>query len=116
MQKGKFAYSILPQYTQKASFVCETLKTDWVKRNSANKSIKDLPSQVDVLRLWIDHTQKPVNDTYGYVVYAGEGMPEMELPFEVLRNDTLVQAVKSKDSKVIEAVFYQSGVVLIREV
>lgn len=112
VQKGKFAYSILPQYTQKASFVCETLKTDWVKRNSANKSIKDLPSQVDVLRLWIDHTQKPVNDTYGYVVYAGEGMPEMELPFEVLRNDTLVQAVKSKDSKVIEAVFYQSGVVL----
>ena len=39
-------------------------------------------------------------------------MPEAELPFEVLRNDTLVQAVKSKDGKVIEAVFYQSGEVL----
>ncbi|MCS2583782.1 polysaccharide lyase beta-sandwich domain-containing protein [Bacteroides sp. BFG-551] len=112
VQKGKFAYSILPQYTKNASFICETLKTDWVKRNSANKSIKDLPSQVDILRLWIDHTQNPVNDTYGYVVYAGDGMPEAELPFEVLRNDTLVQAVKSKDGKVIEAVFYQSGEVL----
>ena len=112
VQKGKFAYSILPQYTKNASFVCETLKADWVKRNSANKSIKDLPSQVDILRLWIDHAQNPVNDTYGYVVYAGEGMPEVELPFEVLCNDTLVQAVKSRDGKVIEAVFYQSGVVL----
>lgn len=115
VQKGKFAYSILPQYTKNASFVCEALKTDWVKRNSANKTIKDLPSQVNVLRLWIDHAQAPVDDQYGYVVYAGEGMPAAELPFDVLRNDTLVQALKSKDSKVIEAVFYQSGVTLDKD-
>lgn len=115
MQKNKFAYSILSAYTKNASFVCESLKTDWVKRNSANKTIKNLPSQVNVLRLWIDHTQTPVNDTYGYVVYAGDGMPAVELPFEVLCNDTLVQAVKSKNGKVIEAVFYQSGVTLNKE-
>lgn len=112
VQEGKFAYSILPKYTKNASYVCETLKTEWVERNSANKSIKDLPQQVDVLRLWIDHTNTPVNDTYGYVVYMGDGMPAAELPFEVLCNDTLIQAVKSKDNKVIEAVFYQPGVVL----
>lgn len=112
IQKDKFAYRILPQFTKNASFVGETLKSDWIKRNSANKSSKDLPSQANVLRLWIDHTQTPVNDTYGYVVYAGEGKPVAELPFEVLSNDTLVQAVKSKNGKVIEAVFYQSETVL----
>lgn len=115
VQNGKFAYSILSQYTSKASFACETLKTDWVRRNSANKAIKDLPSQVNTLRLWIDHSQTPVDDTYGYVVYAGEGMPAAELPFDILRNDTLVQAVKSKDGKVIEAVFYQPGIALDKE-
>jgi len=112
VQEGKFAYSILPSYTGKASFVCETLFTDWTKRNSANKSVKSLPQKVDVLRLWIDHSQAPKEDTYGYVVYAGEGMPTAKFPFEVLRNDTLIQAVRSEDGKVIEAVFYRSGVEL----
>lgn len=112
VQKGKFAYSILPQYTARASFACETLKSDWLKMNTANKGKANLPAQVDVLRLWVDHTQTPVNDTYGYVVYTGSGNPAAELPCEVLRNDTLVQAVRSKDSKVIEAVFYQPNVLL----
>jgi len=47
-----------------------------------------------------------VADTYGYAVYLGQGEPARKLPFEVLRNDTLVQAVRSADRKVIGAVFY----------
>lgn len=109
MQKGKFSYTILPEYTRNASFVYETKKTDWVGRNGANKGKKDLPGQVDILRLWIDHSQTPVDDTYGYVVYAGDEMPADKLPFQVLRNDTLVQAVENNNGEVVEAVFYKEG-------
>ena len=35
--------------------------------------------------------------------------PEKKHPFDVLRNDTLVQAVQSADRKVLEAVFYSAG-------
>lgn len=106
VQNGKFAYSVFPEYAGKTHYVCETKKTDWLKRNLANKGKKNLPSEVDIFRMWIDHGQSPANDAYGYVVYAGEGTPQKEYPFEVLRNDTLIQAVKSSDGKVVGAVFY----------
>ena len=41
--------------------------------------------------------------------YLTEGLPEKKHPFDVLRNDTLVQAVQSADRKVLEAVFYSAG-------
>lgn len=80
-----------------------------MKYNKENSKVRKLPEQVDILRLWIDHSQTPVDDTYGYVVYAGENVPAMELPFKVLRNDTLVQAASNKDGSMLEAVFYQGG-------
>ena len=112
VQQDKFAYSVFPEYRQKTHYVCETKKTDWVKMNRDNQNKKSLPEQVDIFRMWIDHGQTPVNDTYGYVVYAGEGMPAKEYPFEVLRNDTLVQAVSSVDRNVLEAVFYNATTIL----
>ena len=57
------------------------------------KRKQGLPSEVRILRLWANHGQRPVDDTYGYVVYAGRQIPSDELPFRVLQNDTLVQAV-----------------------
>ena len=108
-QKGKFSYSVLPEYTRKALVTCETRPTDWAKRNKTNKYKSGLPQEVKILRLWADHGQSPVNDTYGYVVYTGKGTPANRLPFEVLRNDTLVQAVRSTDGKVTEAVFYSGN-------
>jgi len=74
--------------------------------NNNNEKKKGLPKRIDVLHAWADHGQTPVNDTYGYVVYAGKGQPEDKLPFRVLRNDTLVQAACSVDGKIIESVFY----------
>lgn len=106
VQDGKFAYSVLPQYGHKLNHVCETKYADWAKMNKANIGKKDLPDSVDILRLWIDHGQKPVDDKYGYVVYTGDGKPSGGYPFKVLRNDTTVQAVQSADGSVIEAVFY----------
>lgn len=112
IQQDKFAYSVFPQYKRNAHVRCETRKTDWLKRNLSNRNKESLPEQVDVFSMWIDHGQKPVDDTYGYVVYAGEGMPADKYPFRVLRNDTLVQAVRSLDAKVVEAVFYDESATL----
>ena len=47
-----------------------------------------------------------MNDTYGYAVYTGKGLPSENLPLHVLQNDTLVQAVMSADATLIQAVFY----------
>ena len=74
--------------------------------NEQNRQRKDFPAEVPVLRLWTDHGRTPVADTYGYAVYLGQSEPARKLPFEVLRNDTLVQAVCSADRIVIGAVFY----------
>lgn len=106
VQKNKFAYSVLPQYKKHTHHVCEQKDADWVKMNKSNQSIKNCPRTINVFRMWIDHGQKPVNDTYGYVVYTGNGKPVGKYPFQVVRNDTLVQCVQSKDEKVTEAVFY----------
>lgn len=105
-QKGKFAYSVLPEYTRQAFVTCETRATEWVKRNKVNATKKGLPTESKILRLWVNHGQLPVNDTYGYVVYTGNEVPADKLPFRVLRNDTLVQAVGSADGKLLEVVFY----------
>lgn len=112
-QTGGFSYTVLPEQTANAYFIYERKANEWMKRNESNKSKKNLPETADILRLWIDHGKAPREATYGYVVYAGDGVPaEKKLPFEVLRNDTLVQAIQSSDSRVVEAVFYQDGEVL----
>jgi hypothetical protein len=109
IQKDKFAYSILPEYSKNAYFVSENMKTDWAKMNYDNKERTGLPENVDMLRLWIDHGQKVVNGTYGYVVYAGADVPNTKLPFSVLQNDTLVQAIQSTDQKVTEVVLFKQN-------
>ena len=106
IQEGQFAYRILPEFTQKAFVTCESIKARWEQMNNNNEKKKGLPKRIDILHAWVDHGQTPVNDTYGYVVYAGKGQPEDKLPFRVLRNDTLVQAACSVDGKILESIFY----------
>lgn len=108
VQEGGFAYAPLPKYTSKAFFCTETRKNEWMKRNLSNKGKKNLPETADILRVWVDHGREVKDDTYGYVVYAGEGLPAKANPFTVLRNDVKVQAVQSADKKVLEAVFYSA--------
>jgi hypothetical protein len=105
-QKNKFAYTILPEFSKNAKFICESKTTDWGRMNFTNKTKENLPEQVDILRLWIDHGQKPVNDTYGYAVYMGNGNPSNQIPIEVLKNDITIQAVRSSDKNIIGVVFY----------
>ena len=85
---------------------CETKPTDWDNRNLSNKKLPSKPSEVNILRIWTEHGRKPVNDKYGYVVYAGTDVPKGKLPFEVMSNDTLVQAVRLLDKTIVQAVFY----------
>lgn len=105
-QQNKFFYTVLPEFSRQALFVCESKTTDWGKMNFTNKTKENLPEQVNILRLWIDHGQHPVNDTYGYAVYMGNGNPARKLPVNVLKNDTTIQAIQSDDRKVTGAVFY----------
>lgn len=112
VQQGGFAYSVFPPYKDNMHYVCETKPTNWVKMNPTNKTGKNLPEEVDIFRMWIDHGECPVNDTYGYAVYTGKGMPAKRYPFQVLRNDTLVQAVQSADRLVTGAVFYDNKAAL----
>ena len=105
-QTGKFSYTILPEFTKEAFVTCEIRPTDWKKLNPSNKITPSIPKNVNILRTWTEHGRKPVDDKYGYVVYAGKGIPEGKLPFEVMSNDTLVQAVRTLDKTVIQAVFY----------
>lgn len=108
VQRGGFAYSAFPEYQKRMHYVCETKRTDWVKMNPANRGRKNLPAEVDMLRLWIDHGTTPTDDTYGYAVYCGDGLPADRYPFRVLRNDTTLQAVRSTDGRVTGAVFYRA--------
>lgn len=107
-QEGGFAYTVLPEFTKNAMFVAEQKANEWVKRNMSNEGKKELPESADILRLWVDHGKTPVDDTYGYVVYCGDKYVFAdELPFTVLHNDTTIQAIESRDNRVIEAVFYE---------
>lgn len=109
-QDGGFAYTVLPEFTKNASFIYEQKPNEWVKRNASNKKEKDLPETADILRLWIDHGKEPVGDKYGYVVYCGENLDyKQDLQFEVLRNDTLIQAIEHCNQEIVEAVFYKAG-------
>lgn len=108
VQEGGFAYAPLAKYTSNAFFCTETRKNEWMKRNLSNKGKKNLPETADILRVWADHGREVKDGTYGYVVYAGEGLPAKENPFTVLRNDVKVQAVQSADKKILEAVFYSA--------
>jgi len=108
LQKDKFAYTVLPEFSGSAYYTLEKKNADWEKMNASNKNQPNAPATAEILRLWTDHGQKPVNGTYGYVVYAGKENVPAELPFTVLKNDTIVQAIQSTDLKTVEAVFYNA--------
>lgn len=113
VQEGKFAYRALPEFAKNMKVALETKPANWKQMNASNKNKKGLPKEISALRIWFDHGRKVQNDTYGYVVYTGNGRPDLKLPFEVLRNDTLIQAVRSNDKKVVEAVFYSENEKLV---
>lgn len=108
MQDGKFAYRVIGDYCDDAQLSIETRKTDWVKMSLANASYKGASTSADVLQLWINHGQTPQDDTYGYEVYMGDGVPSIKPTFKVLSNTSKLQAVESRDGATLGAVIYDS--------
>lgn len=108
-QQGQFAYCAIPEYTRNISLALENKKNDWCKLNPGNIKKKNLPEESQILRIWTEHGVNPKNEKYGYVVYSGNGMPNTKFPFEILRNDTLVQAVINEDKNIIQAIFYPNN-------
>lgn len=109
VQKDKFAYTLLPAYTDRAYVTCAVKPNEWIKRNRSNKKRKNLPQEASILHVWVDHGECPMDDKYGYVVYMGKGVPSGPLPFDVLRNDKKVQAIRSKDGSVLQAILYPNN-------
>ncbi len=105
VQKGKFAYRILPEYTREAFVTCETRPTDWVKRNKVNEKKQGLPSEakssvcgqiMDSVRLMIPMAM--------WFMQAGR-CRRMNCPPGIAERYP-GQAVCSMDGKVVEAVLY----------
>ena len=61
-----------------------------------------------VFSLWIDHGNNPQNAGYAYVI--APGVPQVDgydtTRIEILRNDTLVQAVYQKQADILQLVCY----------
>lgn len=109
-QKDGFTYAVLPEHTPgKVSLVAERRASKWDKLAMPNRKRQDKPETTDILQLSINHGRNVQNDTYGYIVYAGEEHPAKvfaKSPVTVLSNTTNLQAAGSLDGKVIQAVFY----------
>lgn len=112
VHEGGFAYSAFPEYASKLHCYVENRKTGWVRRNRSNEGREGLPETVEMFGMYFDHGREVIDDEYGYVVYAGEGLPAKEYCFEVLSNDRRVQALRSADGRVVEAVFYDDAAAL----
>ncbi|QIL38342.1 sugar lyase [Pedobacter sp. HDW13] len=109
-QEGGFSYTVLPGNSSNAYFTSQRKANEWEKRNLVNRNKTGLPTHSNIFRIWIDHGREALNGRYAYAVYAGKGLPAVELPFKIVRNDTLVQCVQSVDQKITEAVFYTPGI------
>ncbi|MFY0605101.1 MAG: hypothetical protein JXR10_00200 [Cyclobacteriaceae bacterium] len=115
-QKDHLSYALLPEYSNREIAIeLEVRETDWERHNHTNGKKDDLPTTASVFQLTYGHGQRPVNDTYGYIIYAGDESAEKAFatsPIEVIQNDSIIQAVRSADGTVLGAAFYQSNALL----
>ncbi len=113
-QKDGFTYAVLPEQTPgRATLLAERRASKWKKLALPNRKRTDLPENTDILQLAINHGRNVKDDTYGYIVYAGQEHPAKvfaQSPVAVLSNTTKLQAAASLDGTVVEAVFYNPEV------
>lgn len=91
----------------------QTARGSWFKINKQSDSPKDEISK-DVFKLWLDHGNKPKNESYQYIVMPAVSAEDMmkvsaEADFEVISNTADLQAVKNLTMNMVEAIFYKSG-------
>ncbi|WP_339925217.1 polysaccharide lyase family 8 super-sandwich domain-containing protein [uncultured Cyclobacterium sp.] len=84
------------------------------QKNISNKVVSE-----EVLEIWFDHGVKPENGKYAYMVFPSISVSELKsiykagTPYKVLSNTEELQAVMNKNENELQAVFYQSGNLLI---
>ena len=109
-QDNGFTYAVLPEQTPGKAFLsAERRASKWDKLALPNRKMTGKPETTDILQLWINHGREVTNDTYGYVVYAGQKDPATvfaQSPVTVLSNTTNLQAACSPNGQIIQAIFF----------
>ena len=83
---------------------------------SINKSESGDVISHNVFSLWFNHGDKPTNNSYQYMVVPGKSLVDFKKytdrhEFKVIRNDSVIQAVRNVTQQACGIVFYQSGTV-----
>lgn len=91
----------------------------WYLINKQTDSPKD-EITLDVFKLWLDHGERPSDETYEYIVVPATTMADLEQNtsrqnIEILTNEPELQAVRHKNLGIIQVVFYKAGEVEFAE-
>ncbi|TKG91972.1 hypothetical protein EYV94_20385 [Puteibacter caeruleilacunae] len=111
VKNNGFTYGVIPQYTHgEVGLIVENRPTKWNKLSPVNKSIKGKSENVDIFQLWINHGNNPQNSSYAYMVNCKGEVPTAHP--KILSNNTSLQAVKSCQDDILQAVFYDEKAIL----
>ena len=91
----------------------------WYAINRQTDSPKD-EIALDVFKLWINHGERPSDQTYQYIVVPATTVDELaqntsKNNVSILSNTPEIQAVKHSDLKMCQAVFYKAGEVQVTD-
>lgn len=91
----------------------------WWKINKQSDSPK-AEVKLDVFKLWIDHGQRPSDESYEYIVVPSTSIEKLtqnksKQSIIVLSNTPEIQAVKNKLLNICQAVFYKAGEVQLNQ-
>ncbi len=91
----------------------------WWDINKQTDSPKD-EVKLDVFKLWLNHGEKPSEESYEYIVVPATSLEKLEQnksknSVEIISNTAELQAVKHKGLQIFQAVFYRAGEIQITE-
>ncbi len=126
LQKSTIIYSENnnQQTVTTASGSITVANPDWILQDSIGyvnllptsnfKISSDNRSGTNIFTVGIDHGINPTGATYAYAVYPNSSTAsiannKVNLPFQILSNTKIVQAVYHKTLKITQAIFYTAG-------
>jgi chondroitin AC lyase len=91
----------------------------WFKINRQTDSPKE-EIEMDVFKLWINHGERPSDQSYQYIVVPATTVEKLEQNtsrnnLSVLSNTPELQAVKHSGLKMCQAVFYKAGEIQVTD-
>jgi chondroitin AC lyase len=91
----------------------------WWDINKQTDSPKD-EVKLDVFKLWLNHGEKPSEESYEYIVVPATSVEKMEQnnsknSVEILSNTSELQTVKHTGLQMLQAVFYKAGEIQVSE-